>query len=108
MRYFALATDYDGTIAQHSLVDENTLEALRRFRDSGRKLILVTGRELSDLRNVFPALDLFDRIVAENGALLYRPASGEEKVLAQPPPEAFVQMLRQRGVASLSVGHVIV
>ena len=108
MRYFALATDYDGTIAQHSLVDENTLEALRRFRDSGRKLILVTGRELSDLRNVFPALDLFDRIVAENGALLYRPASGEEKVLAQPPPEAFVQMLRQRGVAALSVGHVIV
>jgi hydroxymethylpyrimidine pyrophosphatase-like HAD family hydrolase len=71
-------------------------------------LILVTGRELADLFKVFPHRDLFDRIVAENGASLYRPATGEECVLAKPPPRTFVDLLRERGVAPLSVGRTIV
>src|SRR5918995_742045 len=50
MRFLALACDYDGTIATHGLVDDETIAALRRFRASGRKLILVTGRELDELR----------------------------------------------------------
>ena len=69
MRYLALATDYDGTLAKDGRVDEPTLEALERFRDSGRRLILVTGRELDELLEVFPQVDLFERVVAENGAL---------------------------------------
>jgi hydroxymethylpyrimidine pyrophosphatase-like HAD family hydrolase len=107
MRYYALATDYDGTIASQGQVDEATLDALQRLRSSGRKLILVTGRELDDLKEVFPHLDLFERVVAENGALLYRPDSREEKVLAEAPPERFVAVLQRRGVP-LSVGRVIV
>ena len=70
MRYLALCCDYDGTIAHHGRVDEPTLAALKRLRESGRKLVLVTGRELDDLQTVFPHMDLFARIVAENGALL--------------------------------------
>jgi HAD superfamily hydrolase (TIGR01484 family) len=108
MRYHALATDYDGTIAHHGSVDEPTLQALRRLRDSGRKLILVTGRELEDLLSVFPHPKLFDRIVTENGAQVYRPASKEKKALGPAPPKAFVELLRQRGVTPLSVGSVIV
>jgi HAD superfamily hydrolase (TIGR01484 family) len=108
MRYLALACDYDGTVATHGRVDEPTLAALKRLLASGRKLILVTGRELPDLMSVFPHLDLFERVVAENGALLYRPATREEKVLAAPPPEAFVQALRERGVGPISTGRVIV
>src|SRR5262245_3968957 len=50
MRYLALACDYDGTIAHHGRVDDDTLAALRRVRASGRKLLLVTGRELDDLQ----------------------------------------------------------
>ena len=46
MRFRALATDYDGTIARDGIVDDATVTALCRVRDSGRKLILVTGREL--------------------------------------------------------------
>ena len=69
MRYLALATDYDGTLAKDGQVDGSTLAALERFRDSGRRLILVTGRELDELLEVFPQIDLFDRVVAENGAL---------------------------------------
>jgi HAD superfamily hydrolase (TIGR01484 family) len=108
MRYLALATDYDGTLATDGVVADATVQALRRLRDSGRHLILVTGRELDDLIHVFPHLDLFDRVVAENGAVLYRPSSHETITLGERPPEAFITALRERGVAPLSVGQVIV
>lgn len=108
MRYYALATDYDGTLASQGRVDQATLAGLERLRSSGRKLIMVTGRELDELIEVFPQLDLFDQVVAENGALLYRPADREEKRLGEAPSEAFVAALRSRGVTPLSVGRVIV
>jgi hydroxymethylpyrimidine pyrophosphatase-like HAD family hydrolase len=69
----ALATDYDGTIAWNGAVSESTVLALERWKGAGRKLILVTGRELPELRRIFPELGLFDRIVAENGGLLACP-----------------------------------
>jgi len=108
MRYLALACDYDGTLAADSRVDEKTLAALERFLDSGRKLILVTGRQMDELLQVFPRINLFERVVAENGALLYQPASREEKTLGDRPPEEFIKTLRERGVAPLSVGRIIV
>jgi HAD superfamily hydrolase (TIGR01484 family) len=108
MRYHALACDYDGTLASHGIVHPHTLEALERLRKSGRKLILVTGRELGDLLQVFPGAELFDRIVVENGALIYRPETREEKVLGEPPPKKFIEYLREKNVTPLSVGHSIV
>src|SRR5213595_1305473 len=108
MRYHALACDYDGTIAWGGEVSEDTVLALQEVRKSGRKLILVTGRELDDLIKVFPRLDLFDRVVAENGALLYRPATREERRLAERPPEEFIRELIHRGAERVSVGRVIV
>src|SRR5436190_20800535 len=98
MQYLALATDYDGTIAHHGVVDPATLEALAEFKASGRKLVLVTGRELSDLFNVFSEPGIFDRIVGENGAVLYDPATQEKRLLAQAPPETFANRLRELGV----------
>src|SRR2546426_4479110 len=108
MRYMALACDYDGTLALDGQVNEETVAALERVRDSGRKLLLVTGREVDDLLTVFPHAHLFDRIVAENGALLYAPATGTERRFGGGPPEAFVQALRARDVRPISVGRVIV
>jgi hydroxymethylpyrimidine pyrophosphatase-like HAD family hydrolase len=108
MRYLALATDYDGTLAHDGRVDEETLAALERLLATGRKLILVTGRELDDLLKVFPHVPLFELVVAENGALLYRPGSREEKTLGQRPPGRFVEALRRRGGGPISVGRVIV
>lgn len=108
MRYHALVCDYDGTLATHGRVDDATLAALDRLRASRRMLVLVTGRQLPDLMRVFPRLDLFDRVVAENGAVLYRPSDRGERTLAEPPPEAFVAALRRRGVSPVSVGRVIV
>ena len=108
MHILALATDYDGTIAHHGIVDDATLAALERFRESGRRLILVTGRDLPDLKRVFKRLELFDRVVAENGAVVYDPASERERDVAAPPIPAFVQALKDRDVAPLSVGRSIV
>jgi hydroxymethylpyrimidine pyrophosphatase-like HAD family hydrolase len=108
MRYLLLATDYDGTLAKDGRVDESTLAALERLRATGRRLILVTGRELPELLEIFPQIHLFDLVVAENGALLYRPATKEERILAEPPPPLLVETLRKRGVTPLSVGRVII
>ncbi|MBY0525906.1 MAG: Cof-type HAD-IIB family hydrolase [Gemmataceae bacterium] len=108
MRYLALASDYDGTLAQDGRVDAETVRALERLRASGRKLILVTGRELDDLFGVFPDIGQCDWVVAENGALLYQPATRTVKALAEAPPEAFVLRLRERGVGPISVGRSIV
>jgi hydroxymethylpyrimidine pyrophosphatase-like HAD family hydrolase len=108
VRYRALACDYDGTLASHGRVDRPTLEALERLRASGRKLVLVTGRQVADLLHVFPRAELFDRVVAENGAVIYSPPDRGERSLAQPPPSRFVAALRKRGVIPLSVGRVIV
>src|SRR5437773_5315391 len=108
MYFLALATDYDGTIAHHGAVDAPTLAALERFRRTGRRLILVTGRELPDLKRVFPQTKLFDLVVAENGALIYDPITEKEHCIAPAPSAAFVEELRRRGVSPLSTGRAIV
>jgi HAD superfamily hydrolase (TIGR01484 family) len=108
MRYFTLATDYDGTLAHDGIVSPGVIEALERLRQSGRKLILVTGRELPDLEASFSRLDLFERVVAENGAVLYNPRSKECRALAEPPPRKFVDCLRERGVPNIRTGKAIV
>ena len=105
----ALATDYDGTLAENGKVTPSTLAAIERLKRSGRKAILVTGRELEELMEVFPEVSVFDEIVAENGALLFTP--GERPVecpLCAPPPPEFVAELVRRGVGPISRGRVIV
>jgi HAD superfamily hydrolase (TIGR01484 family) len=104
----ALAFDYDGTLAENGQVSEATFKALQRLKASGRKVLLVTGRELPDLKRVFPQLDIFDVVVAENGALMYLPASAEERPLGAPPPPEFIAALQDRGVTPLSIGRSIV
>ncbi|WP_435008414.1 HAD family hydrolase [Tundrisphaera lichenicola] len=108
MRYRALATDYDGTLAERGAVADSTWAAVERLRSTGRRVVLVTGRELDELREVCPRLDLFDRVVAENGALLYRPEDRTEEALGPRPPDAFLEALMARGVGPISSGRVIV
>ena len=108
MRYVCLTCDFDGTIARDGIVERTTIEALVRVRASGRKLLLATGRQLDELLAIFPDAGFFDRIVAENGCLLYRPSSKERLALAEPPPQRFIEELERRGVTPLSVGQCIV
>ena len=108
MRYHVLAADYDETLAHGGRIADTTWSALHRLCASGRKLVLVTGRELEDVLSLIREPELFARIVAENGAVLYRPASKEIRMLAAPPPASFVEELRARGVDRLASGRVIV
>jgi HAD superfamily hydrolase (TIGR01484 family) len=108
MRYQVLATDYDGTLAHDGHVDAPTVEALERIRAAGCTLVMVTGRELPELMEVFPRLDLFTRVVVENGALLYQPDTRQETVLSTPPPESLIKALRERGMQPIMVGRAII
>jgi hydroxymethylpyrimidine pyrophosphatase-like HAD family hydrolase len=108
MRYQALAADYDGTLASDSRIADSTAAMLRRVANTGRRLVLVTGRELPDLIHICPQLELFDRVVAENGALLYSPKNKQLRTFAPPPPGEFIDELKRRNVTPLSIGACIV
>lgn len=107
VRFEALATDYDGTIAHDGVVEQPTVDALLRARAGGLRLIMVTGRELRDLFSTFAHSALFDRIVAENGAVLSEPATRTVEIVASGPPPALVERLTKENVP-VSVGRSIV
>jgi hydroxymethylpyrimidine pyrophosphatase-like HAD family hydrolase len=109
VQYAALMADYDGTLASDGRVHPATRMAVARARTAGLRFVLVTGRELEDLLEVFPdAPGLCDRIVAETGALLYRPITREVRMLAHSASPRLVAALRMRAVRPLSVGRAIV
>ena len=91
MYFVALATDYDGTIAEDGVVAEATLEALRKLKQSGRKLLLVTGRQLPDLKKVLPEIALFDLVVAENGGILFDPRPARRRCSRQNRRKRFLK-----------------
>ena len=108
MKVQALACDYDGTLAHDGVLDDATAAALDRFRASGRHLLMVTGRELPDLQKVCHVLDKFEWIVAENGALLYRPSDRFNQLLCEPASAALAQKLAEAQAQPLSIGRAIV
>lgn len=108
MRYLALVTDYDGTLADDGKMSDEAVSALERLRLSGRRAILVTGRQIEDLKTVCPHLHLFDRVVGENGGVLYTPHTRETTLLGPEPMRPFVERLRGLGVDRLDVGRVMV
>ena len=108
MEYRVLATDYDGTLATDGVVDAPTLAALQRYREAGGRLLLVTGRELGDLQRVFPAVAIFDGVVAENGAVFCQPTRERVELLGEPIPEEFVAALVAQQVSPIIRGQVLV
>lgn len=104
MRYVALAAGFDGTLAINGRCEASCVEALRAIAATGRKLILVTKRELRDLLEIFPEAGIFDYLVAESGAVMHRTATRESTILAHAPPENLVQELHRRQITPLAVG----
>jgi hydroxymethylpyrimidine pyrophosphatase-like HAD family hydrolase len=107
VRFRVLAGDYDGTVASQGILAPETVDSLLRLRESGRKVVLVTGRILDELLDICDDVDVFDLCVLENGALLYNPATGQQRLLAPTLPRQFVAALRTQGVTPLSVGRAI-
>ncbi|MGD0375722.1 MAG: HAD hydrolase family protein [Streptosporangiaceae bacterium] len=96
--YFrAVAADYDGTLAEGPVAPD-TLAALTEARARGIRVILVTGRIMSELSAVFPEVEEhFDAIVAENGGLVVTPVG--VRLLAAPVGQPVSAALTARGVA---------
>lgn len=108
LKYLAAAFDYDGTLATDGRVFPSTVAALRRLKESGRCLIMVTGRELEDLFRIFPEAEMFDLLVVENGALVYDPETKEERKLTEDASLALVEELRKRNVEPIHCGRCII
>lgn len=108
MRFRLLACDYDRTIATAGVVPEPVRATLRAVRDSGRYLVLVTGRNAEELRDVFTELRLFDRIVVENGGLMLDPEQHTERLLCAAVSAPLLGELRRRGIGPLIVGRSII
>ena len=107
MFFKALACDYDGTLASADRISPVVREALGRARKAGLRLILVTGRTFFELTRVCDCLDLFDAVVAENGAVLYYPGSAMIRDQGPPVPGRLLAELDRRGIY-YQVGRVIV
>jgi len=103
----ALACDYDGTLASEDRIGPAVREALERARKAGLRLILVTGRTFFELTRVCDCLELFDAVVAENGAVLYYPGSAMIRDQGPPVPGRLLAELDRRGIY-YQVGRVIV
>ena len=106
MKLCIIALDYDGTFALNGRAHPAALDAVRQARSRGVRMILVTGRILSELKRVLPEHDIFDAIVAENGAVLAFP-NDKTQVLARPPSHVLFDELCRRDVA-INFGECIV
>ena len=107
MLFKALACDYDGTLAFEDRILPAVREALERARTAGLRLVLVTGRTFFELTRVCDCLELFDAVVAENGAVLYYPGSAMIRDQGPPVPGRLLAELDRRGIY-YQVGRVIV
>ncbi len=105
-------TDFDSTltIAQPNTVPEEVWNALRAWKAQGNTLILATGRTLPYL--VGPSgiddpekLRIFDKIVAENGAVMWDPHTDHVTLLTTPPSPLLVDRLRTALGGDLTVGY---
>jgi hydroxymethylpyrimidine pyrophosphatase-like HAD family hydrolase len=107
MRFRVLACDYDRTIALKGVLTDPVRQALQQVRDSGRRMLLVTGRTLDELRDVLDDFSLFALVVEENGGAIYDPASQKERPLAPRVPDLLIEELRRRDIGPLTIGHVL-
>jgi hydroxymethylpyrimidine pyrophosphatase-like HAD family hydrolase len=105
--YFrAIAVDFDGTLTTGGRPADEALDAIARARHGNRRVLLVTGRILAELRSVFADVDdWFDAIVAENGAVISS-CSGTRQLA--PPVDARVARALEGGGHDVRRGAVLV
>jgi hydroxymethylpyrimidine pyrophosphatase-like HAD family hydrolase len=106
MRIQALATDGDGTCLKDNKMLDETVAAFKQLRSAGIRLILVTGEHPNELKE-FPHLNLFDHVIAENGAVIVDQKTGAEELLGPRPPAELLVALNHAGV-TMQVGRVLI
>ena len=97
MKFGVLALDYDGTIARDGQLDPDVRVAIGEARARGIAVVIVTGRILSELKQVAGNLKFVDAVVAENGAVLDFP-NGHSRLLGNSPSVLFLDELKRRNL----------
>lgn len=104
-----IALDVDGTLYDGVGVAPEAVEAIRRCRERGDLVVIVTGRRWETLADVVPeVLALVHLVVGEEGGVMVDVATGEIRLLADPLEPAVVAALQGAGVPDLDIGHVVV
>ncbi|MEZ5383030.1 MAG: Cof-type HAD-IIB family hydrolase [Microthrixaceae bacterium] len=81
-----MASDLDGTLlTSDRLVTDRTVAAVERVRAAGARFVVVTGRPVRWLTSVVERLGDDEVMIAQNGAVVWHPATNE--VLASHPLE---------------------
>lgn len=102
----SIAIDYDGTIAQNGVLNENVRDAIVEARSTGLNVVIVTGRILRELRRVAGDLSFVDGVVAENGAVILV-SNGHRRLLGPPPIPLLLNELSEHRIEFV-VGRCLV
>src|SRR3972149_3658856 len=97
MHISVVATDFDGTISEGDRLAPEAGRALHRLREAGYFTALVSGRSFDFLRDLQQREQAFDRIVAENGAVVYNPQTDELRLPFGEVPADLLDMLDRGG-----------
>ena len=66
-----LASDLDGTLIRNDKVSKEDLDALKRLKENGHKIIVSTGRTMSGIESLFRDFPFeYDYLVLCNGGLV--------------------------------------
>ncbi|HET92086.1 MAG TPA: HAD family phosphatase [Chloroflexi bacterium] len=98
MHISIIASDFDGTISQGERLAPKVRRALHHWRQRGQFTVLVSGRPFDFLHALQEREQVFDLIVAENGAVLYNPVNDAMALPFGHVPEELLHTLAQVGV----------
>ncbi len=102
----AVAFDFDGTLTEGERPSADILAALADLRRHNIRVVLVTGRILTELEDVFPDVaHHFDGLVVENGGVMV--VAGRVAPVAPPIDRALLAALDRAGIGARQ-GRVIV
>jgi hydroxymethylpyrimidine pyrophosphatase-like HAD family hydrolase len=104
-RYRMLALDLDGTLLdEHAELTADNIEAVRRARREGVRVVVCTGRGLVECRRYLDRLEQVDPVIVAGGAITADPVSGEtirRVPMAAPLVARTVDLLLGAGHAAL-------
>lgn len=88
MKYKVLAVDFDGTLLRSDrTVSVETINALKRYKDCGGKVVLCTGRIFNSIKPEAEKLGLSGEIYCYQGSALYDIESGARRAHIPVPPK---------------------
>ena len=76
--YDLIVIDLDGTLLDNDkYFSPGALEAIQEAQDTGIRIVIATGRNLTTLNNIFKELRYKDYFIGSGGAYIANPSSGE-------------------------------